>query len=120
MNTFLSQCRLYQHGYDLSHMVKDGKYEYIYVRYMSKCIKYIFSKSCIFKKYFTYILYIYIYIFAKIYLTYIWSILDIYLNDAKIYFCFQKFYMSHIYLISMGGIRTSNVMEASDILAKYL
>ena len=45
----------------------------IYVKYMSKCIKYIFSKSCIFKIYFTYILYIYL---PK----YIWHIFDIYLT----------------------------------------
>ena len=40
------------------HMDNNGKN--IYVRYMSKCIKYIFSKSCTLKKYFTYILYIYL------------------------------------------------------------
>ena len=38
---------------NMSQMKKNGKN--IYVRYMSKCIKYVFSKSCIFKKYFTYI-----------------------------------------------------------------
>ena len=32
--------------------------KHIYVRYITKCIKYIFSKSCIFKIYFTYTLYI--------------------------------------------------------------
>ena len=58
---------------------------------MSKCINYIFSKSCIFKIYFTYILYIYI----------CQNISDIYLNDAKIYFRFEKLYMSQIYFISM-------------------
>ena len=53
---------------------------------MTKCIKYILVKSCI----------------IKIYFTYIWHILDIYFNDAEIYFRGQKLYISHIYLISMG------------------
>ena len=51
-----------------THIEKNGKN--LYVRYMSKYIKYIFAKSCIFKIYFTYI----IYIFIKIYLTYTWHI----------------------------------------------
>ena len=74
----------------------------IFVRYMSKCIKYIFAKICIYKKY---ILHIFSSqkwdIFANIYLTYIWRILDIYFYDAKIYFRGQKTYMSHIYFISI-------------------
>ena len=58
---------------------------------MSKCIKYIFSKSCLLKIYFTYIIYIYI----------CQNISDIYLNDVKIYFHGQKLCISHIYFISM-------------------
>ena len=43
------------------------------------------------------------YIFAKIYPTYIWHILDLHLNDAEIYFRGQKLYMSDIYFIFMGA-----------------
>ena len=50
-------------------MEKNGKN--IYVRYMSKSIKYIFSKSSILKNNFTYIIYIYIYLPKYVYLTYI-------------------------------------------------
>ena len=48
-----------------------------YVRYMSKCIKYIFSKSCILK-YISHIFYIYIYIYIcqNIYLTYTWHMFN--------------------------------------------
>ena len=65
-----------------------------------KVYKIYFSKSCIFKIY-------NIYIFAKIYLTHIWHILDISLNYAEIYFHGQKLYMSHLYLISME-VKTIN------------
>ena len=57
---------------------------------MSKCIKYMLAKSCIFKKYFTYILYIY-------------------LHDAKIYFHGQKLYMLHIYFIPMGDMLAPDI-----------
>ena len=41
------------------------------------------------------------YIFAKIYLPYIQNILEIYLNDAEIYFRGQKLYVSYMYFISI-------------------
>ena len=56
--------------FDMSHTEKNRKK-------CIKCRKYIFSKSFIFKIYFTYILYIYIYIcqnISDIYLTYTWHI----------------------------------------------
>ena len=46
---------------------------------------------------------LYIYIFFSQSISNIFDILDIYLNDAEIYFCGQKLYMSHIYFISMRG-----------------
>ena len=71
---------------------------------MSKCIKYIFSKICIFQTYFLYK--------SEIYSPkFIWHILDIYFNDAKVYFRGQKFYMLNIFFISMGDANERQFFE---------
>ena len=85
----------------------------IYVRYMSKCIKYIFAKSCIIKIYFTYIFYIKVRYFRQnifswskvVYVAYIFAYIFAYLLLAtKIYlseniFC-TFWYISYIYFFS--------------------
>ena len=61
----------------------------------------------------------YLYIFVKIYLRFIWNTLDVYLNDAKIYFREQKLYMSHIYFNSMGEERLIETNEKFYIGSEF-